>query len=130
MKTINEILKKTDSKLAKLIKKTKGAEDLEHIFRASLDSNLIKYCHFANYKNSVLTVTVKNTSWATKLRYSIPDIVKTLKVQPEFKDISTIRYVVDKPTPKAKVKKSKTKLSTENEILWQKTLAELTRMSS
>lgn len=126
MKTITDILKKSDSILTKLIAKVKSSEDLEVIFRTALDSNLAKHCHFANYKNSELAITVTNASWATRLRYSIPDIIKQLQVQPEFKDITSIHYTIDIPQNFSKrTKNTPAKLSQNNEILWQKTLVDL-----
>jgi len=126
MKTIADILKKNNSPLAKLINKLKSSQDLEIIFHTALDASLAKHCHFANYKNSELTVTVSNTSWATRLRFAIPDIIKQLQIQPEFKTLTSIRYTVISPQMLTiKSKSPGTKLSSNNEILWQRTLADL-----
>ncbi|MBU0744211.1 MAG: DUF721 domain-containing protein [Gammaproteobacteria bacterium] len=126
MKTITEIFKKNNSLITKLINKLKDSRDLEIIFRAAIDTNLAKHCHFANYKNSELTVIVTNTSWATRFRYAIPDILKQLRIQPEFKDISRIRYTITPSEIQIPNKKSKPiKLSSNNEILWQETIADL-----
>jgi len=125
MKTITEILKKIDSPLTKLINKSKTAKDLGLIFCTSLDADLAKHCHFANYKNSVVTVTVSNTSWATRLRYIIPDIIKNLRVQPEFKTITTIRYIINPQKQAPKTKNKQIKLSSDNKTLWQSTLDDL-----
>jgi hypothetical protein len=126
MKTIANILKNNDSKLAKLINKVAFSKDLERIFRTTLDSSITKHCYFANYKNSELTVTVSSASVATRLRFTIPDIVKQLQVQPEFKDLTNIRYTIAiSKDVSAKSKKAKNKLSDSNKILWQKTLLEL-----
>lgn len=125
MKTINNILKKDDSNLKKLIKKALSSENLSHVFKTSVDQNLAKYCQFANYKKSTLTLIVTNSSWATKLRFAIPDIIKTLQVNPEFNDISKIKYVIA-PNELKTARKSKTiKLTGENEKLWKKTVNEL-----
>ena len=63
---------------------------------------------------------------ATRLRFVIPDIIKQLRIQPEFKDITNIRYTVTSSrTAATKPKKPKSKLSSSNEALWQKTLTEL-----
>ncbi len=126
MKTIADILKKNDSTLSKLINKAKFSQDVAIIFRTALDSSLTKHCHFANYKDSVLTVVVANAATATRLRFAIPDIIKQLRIQPEFKDITNIRYTLA-PIQAAAIgpQKAKPKLSKVSEELWQKTLAEL-----
>ncbi len=126
MKTIADILKKNNSELAKLLNKAKSSQDLAVVFHTALDNNLAKHCHFANYKNSELTVTVTNAAAATRLRFAIPDIIKQLRVQPEFKNITSVRYTTIAPnTPTTKPKSTRKKLSDNIELLWQKTIAEL-----
>jgi hypothetical protein len=130
MKTIADILKKGDSNLAKLINKSKASGDLERIFHMALDGNLAKYCQFANYKDSELTVVAANTAVAARLRFVIPDIIKQLRIQPEFKDIETIRYTIAPAEGRLKPKKAKLKLSAASEDLWQQTLQELKKQNS
>jgi len=131
MDTISKILQKKGSKLSKLIEKTRGSENLEAIFHAALEENIAKHCQFANFKDSLLTVTVSNSSWAMKLRYTIPDIVKNLRIQPEFKELTKIRYTIAKPNQKTPKKKhSPEKISKENEKLWHKTIADLQEKTS
>ena len=126
MKTIAEILKKSDSPLANLTSKLKFYQDLEVIFCTALDSNLAKHCHIAGYKDTKLTITVDNISSATKLRYAIPDIIKQLRIQPEFKDLASVRHIVTTSNiPKIQPKSTCTKLSYHNEMLWRKMLDQL-----
>ncbi|CAL7960735.1 conserved hypothetical protein [Gammaproteobacteria bacterium] len=126
MKTIGEILGKNNSPLAKLIKKNQDTRNLASVFQSMLDASLAKNCQFANLEGSVVNVTVKNAAWATRIRYAIPDMLKNLRTQPEFRMITSIRYFVDRPTHAANPKKKKTaKLSSDNEVLWQETLARL-----
>lgn len=126
MKTIGEILEKNNSIFTNLIKKTKNTKDLAAVFQGMLDANLTKNCQFAKLEDSVITIAVKNAAWATRIRYAIPDMLKNLRTQPEFKKITSIRYFVVHPTTHATALKKKiTKLSSTNEILWQETLAKL-----
>ena len=41
-------------------------------------------------------IIVDSAAWATNLRYAIPDIIKTLRTQPEFKNLQNIRYHVSR----------------------------------
>ncbi len=43
-----------------------------------------------------MVVIVDNASWATNLRYAIPDIIKTLRTQPEFKGLQSIHYHISR----------------------------------
>jgi hypothetical protein len=126
MKTIGEILEKNTA-LEKLVRKTHTSKNLAFIFRSMLDAGFAKHCHFAHLKDSVLTITVTNAAWATRLRYAIPDMVKNLSTQPEFKQVTTIRYSVTQQNGTVKIKEKQTKLSRTNEILWQETMTDLKR---
>ena len=130
MKTIGEILEKNDSLLVKLIKKTQNTKKLAFIFQNVLDPSIAKNCEFANLVKTVITVTVKNASWATRLRYAIPDMIKNLRTQPEFKNAKTIRYLITPPVEATKIKKPPIKLSHSNEILLRKTLNKLQKKAS
>ncbi|EKE00563.1 MAG: hypothetical protein ACD_21C00328G0011 [uncultured bacterium] len=125
MKTIGEILEKDLSVFTKLMKKSQVTQDLAFVFQNVIDADLAKHCHFANLEGSVVTVTVTNAAWATRLRYAIPDLIKTLRTQPEFKTVASIRYLVNRQLNESKPKKKQTRLSSSNEILWQETLAKL-----
>jgi hypothetical protein len=127
MKTIGEILGKNNSTLTKLIRKTQTSRDLAFIFQNALEANLAKHCRFASLEGHVITVTATNAAWATRLRYAIPDMIKILRTQPEFKMVTNIRYFVSPPTHTATSKKKQKKLSADNEILWQETLDRLKR---
>ncbi len=130
MKTIGEILQNQKSTLGNLIKKSKTTKDIARIFSVAIDSSISKYCQFANYQGGELTVIAANPSWATKIRYLIPDLIKQLKIHPEFREIKKIRYTVasinlstSKKNPSKKTVLPK--ISKQNELLWKKTLQNL-----
>lgn len=126
MKTIGEILEKNNSILSKLIKKTNDTRSLELVFQSVLDASLVKNCQFASLEGSIVTISVKNASWATRVRYSIPDMLKNMRTQPEFKNITSIRYIVSRhQISTEKIKKKQIKLSQYNEVLLKKMLAKL-----
>jgi hypothetical protein len=131
MKALHEILEKNATVVANLLKKMKEHQHFSKIFRGMIDKNFAQNCHFANLEKSVLTVTVPNTSWATKLRYAIPDIIKILQTQPEFKKVSKIRYHIENNNKEdiLKIKKKPLEISEKNKILWQETLAKLRKQS-
>lgn len=128
MKTIGEILEKNNFIFTKLIKKSQNTKELAIRFQGMLDTNLAKNCQFANLEGPVITITVKNAAWATRIRYAIPDILKNIRTQPEFKMVTKIRYSVDNHAANhIKTGSKKSKLSTNNEILWRETLAKLNK---
>lgn len=126
MKTINDLLRKDGSPLAPLLQKLQASRPYEAVFYAVLDPELTQHCRYAHYLDGELTLIATNSAWATRLRYTIPDLIKQLRVQPEFHELKKIRYMVDlsrRTSPKPR--RSFSKLSSENEKLWKKTLAAL-----
>lgn len=89
--TISTFLKK-DNRLSQLVDEVSHLQKLDQLFHEILDMELIKYCQIATIDNKTLILIVENSSWATKLRYMIPEITKLLNIHPEFRNISKIKY--------------------------------------
>jgi len=96
--SINQILTNKNSSLAKMIKKTVSLQDLNRLFQNILNNDLSKHCQIAKLSKNTLTIIVDNASWATNLRYGLPDIIKLLRTQPEFKNLKDIRYKINRHT--------------------------------
>jgi hypothetical protein len=96
--SINQILTDKNSPLAKIIKKSVSLQDLNQLFQNILNNDLSKHCQIAQFAKKTLTLIVDNASWATNLRYAIPDIIKLLRTQPEFKNLKNIRYKINRHT--------------------------------
>jgi hypothetical protein len=56
-------------------------------------------CRVANYEEGVLTLTVPNSSWATRIHYTAPEIIKDLRLCDVFNNIRKIRCRIVHPTP-------------------------------
>ena len=99
MKTIDTILSKS-TVLQNLLNKTNELQYLSKIFAICLEEKLAKHCRIAkmDLENKTLHVAVDNPTWATKLRYVLPDVLKNLRTQPEFKNIKSIKYSVTQST--------------------------------
>lgn len=95
---------------AKVIKKAALLQQLNHIFHNTLPTELANHCQIAKQTKEVIVLIVDNAAWATNLRYMIQDIIKTLRTQPEFKNLQKIRYQVKKEFEPAKIKKRKKNL--------------------
>jgi hypothetical protein len=105
--SIKQILT-ANKNITQLIKKSLSLQTLNHLFQELLSSDLSKHCQIAQKTKDSLVIVVDNASWATNLRYAIPDIIKTLRTQPEFKNLQNIQYYISRcsapsvPLPKMK----------------------------
>jgi len=110
-----------DPRLSKMLDKAHGLSKLSNLFANLLSSDLRNHCQLAKIENDELTVMVDGSIWASKLRYAIPDILKDLRTQPEFKSIKKIIYRVSASQSAVslleKTKTSKPEFSKENAAL-------------
>jgi hypothetical protein len=94
-----------------LAKKIASLQHLNHIFQNALNNDLANHCSIAKQTKNSLVLIVDNSSWATNLRYALPDIIKTLQIYPEFKNLQKIQYKIQKefisPTSKERKKDPK-----------------------
>jgi hypothetical protein len=89
MKTLLALL--SDSHLKSIFNK------VDHLIR--LNQSWIDYarkewsdtCKVANYEEGVLTLTVPNSSWATRIHYTAPEIIKDLVMCNAFANLRKIR---------------------------------------
>ena len=94
MKTIGDILA-THQPLAQFITKNNAIKIGDNLFKSIINNyDFSTHCRFFDYQNGELIIEVFGSAWATKVRYAIPEMIKALKLQPEFSDIKKIRYII------------------------------------
>jgi hypothetical protein len=97
--SINEVLKQSDSLVAKLITRAQALNHLQKSFVTVLDNELIPYCRIGCYDLGVLTLLTPNAAWATRLRYASSDMLSKLRSIPQWAGISSIQVKIQKPDP-------------------------------
>lgn len=77
---------------------------LNSLVHDRLPAPLSIHCRVGNYKGGILTIHVGSPTWASKLRYLIPDLRKDLMGYAEFKDLLEIRLrtIAQPSTPSAR----------------------------
>ncbi len=82
--------------------------DINQALQIALDKTLAKHCRIANFHQGRLVIETDSPAWATKLRFSIPDLREKLRKDPQFANLKHIEYYVNPentPKPAAKVKR-------------------------
>jgi len=126
MKTIATLLTETPNHLNFLTKKAALEQRLAGLFSAVVDPKLAKFCRFAHYEHNRLTLLVANSAWLTKIRFQTPELIKTLRQQPEFATLNNIYCVIDENIYSASAHKPpKNQRSPENEAAWRALKAHL-----
>lgn len=91
---IHNLLIQPETILGKLITQAKAIEDLNDSFTQMLEPYLIPHCRVGCYVSGVLTLFSDSAAWATKLRYSVPDLLSKLRVIPQWAGLRSIQIKV------------------------------------
>jgi len=83
-KKINKLLQRKNSKIGSLITQAQKIDFLNNKLLDLLPSPLPHHCHLAKIDNQTLVIIVDSPIWATRLRYSIPDLLAKLKHQSQY----------------------------------------------
>jgi hypothetical protein len=81
----NSVLAFIQSKVLQLTK-------LNQIWQAEISSDLAEHTRVANFRDGYLIIECASAAWATRLRYSLPDITQKLLKQPDLRDLTHIEW--------------------------------------
>jgi len=93
-KHFRELISDNIDNLSALYKQTLAILSIQNILRSSLGSDLAQHVHVANITPDSIVIFTENQSWATKLRFRIPEIIKITRTHTGFKDLESVRIKV------------------------------------
>ena len=95
IKHIDKLFKDKRSKLSWIYSKLEEQKHLNAIFHAIYDSDIGKNCYVVDITGHTLNVLVNSQAWASMLRYNIPNIIKIINTQPEFRHVQKIKFSIN-----------------------------------
>lgn len=98
-KPLQQLLDNQVDTLPGIKAKIKQLTDLNNIWQTQLDSTLAQHCRVANFREKCLIIEVDSSAWATRLRYLIPELLKSLRSFTEFTGLQAIEWYIQPPTP-------------------------------
>jgi len=60
-----------------------------------IPGDLRDFCRLANFENNILIFAVKNSLWATKLKFSIPEILENIRTKACLPGVASISYYIE-----------------------------------
>lgn len=85
----------TDTKkLQSLINKAHYLNQLTQLVQNYLNEDIAPHCQVANYEAGKLKLIVDSSAWASRLRFNLPHLKKTLSAIQPFTHLKTIEYSV------------------------------------
>lgn len=64
--------------------------------RAFLDPLLEPHCQVANLRSGCLVIMTDSAAWATRLRYTFPDLLSRLRFETRLFNVTSLQCVVQK----------------------------------
>ena len=77
--------------LERLVKRAALRESWTEQLRAVLPESIAPHCRVADIRNGRLTILVADSSWATRLRFELPETKKALRSLGDFAEVTDIR---------------------------------------
>ena len=77
--------------MSELYKKAIFYKKIDTKLKKILNLDIQNHFQLSNIEKNVATIVVDSSSWATRLRYNIPKILKVMNNQLNFTNIKTIR---------------------------------------
>ncbi|WP_342146740.1 DUF721 domain-containing protein [Rickettsiella endosymbiont of Aleochara curtula] len=81
-----------ESVLAFIQNKVQQLTKLNHIWQAEISGDLAEHTRVANFRDGYLIVECDSAAWATRLRYTLPDITQKLLKHPDLRDLTHIEW--------------------------------------
>ena len=92
---IGSLIFEDNSSISELYKKAIFYKKLDTKLKKNLNLDIQNHFQLSNIEKNVVTIVVDSSSWATRLRYNIPKILKVMNDQLNFTTIKTIRIKVE-----------------------------------
>lgn len=126
-KSVEKVLWSEGSSLSNLRKKIQQLAQLNIFWLEQLDDALAQHTRVANYREGCLIIEVDSSVWATRLRFLIPELLKSLRRLKEFHTLQSIEWYVNATVSLAKYSplRQPPVLSAQNASLLHETAAEI-----
>jgi hypothetical protein len=80
------------------IQRGKKLQQLARRVQSALDPELASHCEVLNLRGNSLILATDATVWATRLRYQLPTLLRSLQQYPPLKDLNDIQIRVKPAT--------------------------------
>ncbi len=81
-----------ESVLAFIQNKVQQLTKLNRIWQAEISGDLAEHTRVANFRDGYLIVECDSAAWATRLRYTLPDITQKLLKHSDLRDLTHIEW--------------------------------------
>ncbi|MDI9819222.1 MULTISPECIES: DUF721 domain-containing protein [unclassified Legionella] len=96
-----------NNQLSKICQHTLQLDALDALLKSSLPPHLVGHCQTGGFSKGCLTISIDNASWATELRYLLPELRDKLRKEAGLYQLVSIKIAIKHADAPAKAKKQK-----------------------
>lgn len=89
---VNILQQDPESVLAFIQNKVQQLTKLNQIWQVEILTELSEHTRVANFRDGYLIIECDSAAWATRLRYTLPDITQNLLKHPDLRDLTHIEW--------------------------------------
>lgn len=95
-KTFKHLIARQTGKLEQVLERVESLRRLNERVMLCVDPDLQAHCQVANFRQGCLVMVVDSAVWATRLRYSFPELLNRLRFEARLFEVSSLQCVVRK----------------------------------
>lgn len=103
---MRRLLNTKASGLAEIIAKSHYLKNLNEKLLKHFDPSIAEHCTIANFEKGILVVEIDSAAWGTHFRYSVPELIATLRQEEGLYNLISIKSYIRPNGDKPKVQKS------------------------
>ncbi len=117
----------TNTTVPNLAQKIAALRQLNELWRKYIDIKLAQHTQVANWRNNCLVIEIDSASWATHIRYLLPELLIKLKTEKELAELKYIEWYIQPISTSNKIKSREPQpLSAENCLLLKEAAEHIT----
>ena len=102
-KELQQVVQRSQS-LQKILATVGQQADLAALFHQYLQPAAREHCHFSQFQQGILTISVNNSMWATRLRYQQQRLLTQLRQHQAFASLQSIQLKVSPSYSREEIK--------------------------
>lgn len=121
-KTFKQLMARQFGGVEQVLERVEYLRRLSERVMPLVDPDIAPYCELANFRAGSLIFVVDSGVWATRLRYTFPDLLNRLRFEARLFDVANLQCVVRKHSPtrqKPAVTRPALQMSEENASLFE-----------
>ena len=91
----NHFVHNNSEQLNNIFNKLRQLESFQKLWLTFVPENLRAYTKVANYRDDSLVIAVASAAWATELRFILPQMLQTLRMEGKIYQLRSISFYVD-----------------------------------